>query len=78
MENKIKYPILAYAPGFYSSKCVNCEEEFMGDKYARQCETCAINQLNDLYKETSQKLMEANKTILKLKEIKEFLNKTEL
>jgi hypothetical protein len=29
------------------SKCVSCEEEFMGDKYATQCEPCAINTVNE-------------------------------
>jgi hypothetical protein len=78
MESKIKYPILGYAPGFYLSKCMNCKEEFMGDKYARQCEPCAINLLNDKYKETLLKLTEVNNVISKLKEVKEFLNKNEL
>lgn len=45
--SKIKYPILGYAPGDYSGKCVSCDQEFMGDKYARQCEPCAINSLNE-------------------------------
>jgi hypothetical protein len=44
---KVKYPIGGYAPGHYMSKCVSCEEEFMGDKYARQCEPCAINAVNE-------------------------------
>jgi hypothetical protein len=50
----------------------------MGDKYARQCEPCAINLLNDKYKETLLKLTEVNNVISKLKEVKEFLNKNEL
>lgn len=44
---KVKYPIGGYAPGHYMSKCVSCKEEFMGDKYARQCEPCAINTINE-------------------------------
>jgi hypothetical protein len=40
---KVKYPIGGYAPGHYTSKCVTCYNDFMGDKYARQCEPCAIN-----------------------------------
>ena len=43
---KIKYPIGGYAPGHYSNECVSCNEEFMGDKLARQCEPCAINAIN--------------------------------
>lgn len=47
MPSKIKYPIGGFAPGSYSNKCVTCEEEFSGDKYARQCEPCAINAINE-------------------------------
>ena len=43
---RIKYPIGGYAPGNYYSECVNCKEEFIGDKLARQCEPCAINAVN--------------------------------
>ena len=44
---KIKYPIGGFAPGHYINKCVSCDEDFMGDKYARQCESCAINAVNE-------------------------------
>ena len=44
---KIKYPIGGFAPGHYINKCVSCNEDFMGDKYARQCESCAINAVNE-------------------------------
>ena len=37
----IKYPIGGYAPGYYTCKCVNCKESFLGDKRAVQCEPCA-------------------------------------
>jgi hypothetical protein len=40
-----KYPIGGYAPGYYSCKCVTCKQEFMGDKYAQQCEPCAIEMI---------------------------------
>lgn len=44
--SKIKYPVLGYAPGNYQCKCSTCEEVFIGDKQAVQCEPCAINCLN--------------------------------
>lgn len=44
---KVKYPIGGFAPGHYMSKCITCKEDFMGDKYARQCEPCAINIVNE-------------------------------
>lgn len=47
MKSKIKYPVGGYAPGHYANECVSCKEEFMGDKYARQCEPCAINTVNE-------------------------------
>ena len=41
-QEERKYPIGGYAPGNYTNRCVTCKETFMGDKYARQCEPCAI------------------------------------
>jgi hypothetical protein len=41
-EEPKQYPIGGYAPGFYSCTCVTCEQSFMGDKRAVQCEPCAI------------------------------------
>jgi hypothetical protein len=42
MENKSKYPIGGYAPGYYACRCVKCKTEFTGDKRAVHCEPCAI------------------------------------
>jgi hypothetical protein len=33
---------MGYAPGFYSSECGKCGEDFMGDKRAVRCENCSI------------------------------------
>jgi len=64
---KIKYPIGGFAPGYYSSKCVNCGQEFMGDKYAKQCEPCAINAIN---KSNIQALSELHKFKTAIKKFK--------
>lgn len=45
-STKVKYPVGGYAPGHYSCLCSTCDERFMGDKLARQCEPCAINSVN--------------------------------
>ena len=67
---KIKYPIGGFAPGHYTSKCVNCSQDFMGDKYARQCEPCAINAVNE---SNTQALAELHKLKTALQKI-EFSN----
>lgn len=69
---KIKYPIGGFAPGHYMSKCANCEQNFMGDKYARQCEPCATNAVN---KSNTQALAELHKLKTALQKI-EFSNNT--
>lgn len=46
-EIKVQYPIGGFAPGMYGNTCRTCGTEFMGDKYARQCEPCAINTVNE-------------------------------
>ena len=69
-NTKIKYPIGNFAPGHYMSKCTNCEQNFMGDKYARQCEPCAINAVNESNK---QALVELQKLKTALRKI-EFSN----
>lgn len=69
---KIKYPIGGFAPGHYISKCVSCEQNFMGDKYARQCEPCAINAVND---SNTKALAELHKLKTALEKIK-FSNDT--
>lgn len=75
---KIKYPIGGYAPGNYMSECVTCKEQFMGDKYARQCEPCAINTMNDGIKQLTLELREARSIVTKLKEVKDLLNKIDI
>lgn len=37
-----EYPIGGYAPGSYQHICVTCDNLFLGDKRAVQCETCAV------------------------------------
>lgn len=54
------------------SKCANCKQEFMGDKYARQCEPCAINAVN---KSNTQALAKLHKLKTALENIK-FSNDT--
>ena len=68
----IKYPIGDFAPGDYITKCSNCGEEFIGDKYARQCEPCAINAVNE---SNTEALTELRKLKTALKKIK-FSNDT--
>ena len=63
---KLKYPIGGFAPGHYMSKCVDCKTEFMGDKYARQCEPCAINAVNE---SNTFALMRLNKLEAALRQI---------
>lgn len=71
---EIKYPIGGYAPGNYSKTCSECQESFVGDKRAVQCEPCAINLIN---KSHTQALSEVNKIKNYIQDI-EFnsLNKT--
>jgi len=69
---KINYPIGGYAPGHYMNKCVSCQEGFMGDKYARQCEPCAINTVNE---SNTKALKELNRLKIALEKIK-FSNDT--
>lgn len=69
---KIKYPIGGFAPGHYVIECVNCEQDFIGDKYARQCEPCAINAVNE---SNTRALAELHKLKTALQKI-EFSNNT--
>ena len=64
---KIKYPIGGFAPGHYMNNCVNCGNDFMCDKYARQCEPCAINAINE---SNTQALVELHKLKTALQKIK--------
>jgi hypothetical protein len=76
-STKVKYPIGAYAPGYYMSKCYQCDEEFTGDKYARMCEPCAINQLNAWALELRDENVKLKKTLENLKQIRDVLNNIE-
>jgi reverse gyrase len=64
---KIKYPIGGYAPGNYTSNCVSCKEEFTGNKYARQCEPCAINSINESNTEALARLHKLETSLNKIK-----------
>jgi len=50
-ENK-KYPIGGYAQGNYTCNCLTCKQQFMGDKRAVQCESCAIKTIEESKQET--------------------------
>ena len=41
--DKNQYPVGGFAPGFYTNKCVTCQNYFVGDKRAVQCEVCGLN-----------------------------------
>lgn len=64
---KIKYPVGGFAPGYYMTKCVSCKHDFMGDKYARQCEPCAINAVNESNIKTLAELYELKAALEKIK-----------
>jgi hypothetical protein len=76
---KVIYPIGGFAPGFYGSKCSNCTQTFTGDKYARQCEPCAINAVNESSKRAIAELHKLRNALQKIKfsndEINEILEK---
>ena len=59
-QEERKYPIGGYAPGNYTCNCVTCKQEFMGDKYARQCEPCAIKMFaqQETLEEAAERLAE--------------------
>ncbi len=42
MTKEEKYPINGYAPGNYFNVCHSCKEQFLGDKLAVTCKSCAI------------------------------------
>jgi lipoate synthase len=71
---KIKYPIGGFAPGNYSGTCVNCEEEFIGDKYARQCLFCAINSVNESNTQALTKLHKLETALQKIKFSNDVIN----
>ena len=70
-STEINYPIGAYAPGYYSCKCGNCEEEFTGDKRSVRCFPCSVNDMKERLEEQMmelyefRKFKESIKTILK-------------
>ena len=37
-----------WAPGFYTGKCIKCDDPMMGDKRARVCLPCAIKAALDV------------------------------
>ena len=55
-ELKLNYPIRGYAKGNYICKCNNCKTEFMCDKRATECESCAINLMNEDYRKIKGEL----------------------
>jgi len=48
------YPIGGYAPGNYQKECKICNGTFLGDKYAIQCEPCAVRFVVAYNKEVSK------------------------
>lgn len=40
------WPLMGYAPGSYSGKCIDCDEKFEGDKRALRCLECAAMAAN--------------------------------
>lgn len=41
-ERRKVWPLGGYAPGGYSCTCVDCGDQFVGDKRSNQCLDCAI------------------------------------
>lgn len=74
-ENKLKYPIGGYAPGKYWCTCANCEQKFMGDKYARQCKPCAINAVNESNTKAIQQLGMLKKALTEMSSSKDVIDK---
>lgn len=49
---KPTWPLGGYAPGDYMSKCIRCEQQFIGmDKRALNCLPCAIDSVNEWAKQ---------------------------
>lgn len=42
-NEKNKYSIGGFAPGSYMCTCCVCKQQFIGDKRAVECESCALN-----------------------------------
>ncbi len=56
-EEKL-YPINGYAPGNYMCNCISCNTEFMGDKLAVTCKSCAFEAAYIFLTTVAQGLME--------------------
>jgi len=51
------WPLMGYAPGGYSFRCVECNETFLGgDKRATNCLPCAIDRANARAKQVAIEL----------------------
>lgn len=72
---KIKYPIGGFAPGQYQNECVDCKETFVGDKYSRQCEPCAINAINDSNRQAIAELRQIKAALKNIKFSNDAINK---
>lgn len=66
-EVKVNYPIGHYAPGKYQNMCFDCKCLFVGDKLARQCEPCAINEMQRELSEV-KKWVEVQREVVKAKD----------
>ena len=71
-KEEAKYPIGGYAPGYYSCKCVTCDNMFTGDKRAAQCEPCAIKMTKEEPKQET--LEEAAEIFVKNRFTKQICN----
>jgi hypothetical protein len=64
-HEKNEYPIGGFAPGNYWHKgCITCKHEFIGDKRAVQCETCAMVMVNVKIVETEKNGVEIEQDYL--------------
>lgn len=72
---KVKYPIGGFAPGFYQTKCCTCKEDFTGDKYANQCEPCAINLINESNRQALLELHTIKKALKDIRFSNDAINK---
>lgn len=71
---KVKYPIGGYAPGHYLNNCVSCDEKFMGDKYAKQCQPCAINSVNESNSKVIAQLYRLKSALKNIKSSNDVIN----
>jgi hypothetical protein len=67
MSKKIEYGLnavsnfrlLNFATGTYSCICLVCQGEFIGDKRACQCLSCALKQVEEMYQKLYGKRQES-------------------